>query len=348
MIAGIIKNSAVNSKILAMNRNILTFDDYIKLSKFDSLEKAAQYLSQSSQYSEIFKDLNPSSSSAYELEILLKGTLNRNIKSLITFLVSCSSPSASFFNDIFSVKDDIAAIKASVRHIFTKDSTYKQNIFYFNSKTFEKLTHVTDFNGFFVALNDTVYEGIFKSFAQNPQRQNLFDIECAIDSFWCKYIFKSIKNHLEKSDLKIARSAYGVRFELNLLLFILRLKKYYKKAFPPEKIFPYVNIFHHRLSSDEIQKIVEAENEEKTLSILMNTPYSAVFSNNYRFFEKPAEEYILKLYSSLYRSNPYSIAAILYYLCIQKNEIKNIITTIEGLRLKLSPAQIQKHIRVSA
>ncbi len=348
MIAGIIKNSAVNSKILAMNKNNLTSKDYITLSKLVSPEKAAQYLSQASQYSEIFKDLDISSVSGYELEILLKNALNSNIKSLITFLASCNSPSASFFSDIFSVADDIAAIKASIRHIFTKDTTYKQNIFYFSNKAFEKLTFVTDFNGFFVALNGTLYEVIFKSFAESPHRQNIFDMECAMDSFWYRYVLKSTKNHLTKSDLKIASSIFGVHFELNLLLFILRLKKYYKVSFPPEKIFPYVNIFHHRLSSDEIKKIVEAKNEETALSLLKATPYGKVFSSNNRFFEKPAEEYILRLHSSLYRSNPYSIAAILYYLFVKKTEIKNIITIIEGLRLRLSPIQIQKHLRVSA
>ena len=138
--------------------------------------------------------------------------------------------------------------------------------------------------------------------------------------------------------------SFGIQTDLDTAMFILRAKKYYN--FSSEQIYLYLNTAPYRLKLSEIKAMAEAKDSEEIIGILLTTPYKEVFSADTRFFENNVLRYNLKTHSSLYRKNPYSIEAILYYINIKEIEIKNITTLIEGIRYGLSPEEIQRHLIV--
>lgn len=338
MILKIINNSAINSKILLMKRECLSSDDLMRLSHFKSVGEIAEYLKTNSRYSEVLKNTDISSIHRGKLEADLHGQLNRDIKAILPFAGS----SAKFFLNLYTIKEEILTLKICLRYLYSENKIPLENTNYFTSKTFEKLKTVKNIEDFLYALSGTHYEISLKSFLDRPEKQNLFEIETALDMYFRKLCHKYIKKYLSGEEEKIVRKTYGTVFDIDTLMFILRSKKYY--SFRPQNIYPYISTSNFHLSTAEIRAIVDAKTPEKTLDEINKTKYKKIFSQDTRFFEKPALEYILKVYSSVYRKNQFSIEAILYYIKLKEIEIKNITTLIEGVRYGLDPSVIQSHI----
>ena len=209
-------------------------------------------------------------------------------------------------------------------------------------KIFLKLKDAGTFSELAEALIDTEYYAALKPFIGEPERQNLFEIETALDMMMNKLCIKYINTLLSKEEAKIVMRSYGIRSDLELIMFILRSKKYY--GFTPKQIYPHINIHTYRLKEEDIKAMANANNQEEILNIVKTTPYKRVFSDKADFYEKSISKFILEIHHSLYRKNPYSIEAILFYIALKNVEINNITALIEGIRYGLAPEEIREHL----
>ena len=329
MISRVINNSAVNTKVLAMKRGGLSEKDYKIMSGLSSVSEAAEFLKNNTRYSALLKNTDTASVHRGMLEKLLRSQLQYDIKSLLSF----SGSSAKFFLNIYTVKEEIYSIKIFLRYLLMgRIETFRRES-YFTEKTFSRLKNVNSFDEFTEALANTDYYRVLKVFTEHPERQNLFEIEMTLDMFYKSLCQKYIKKYLSKEDAKSVERSFGIQTDLDTAMFILRAKKYYN--FSSEQIYLYLNTAPYRLKLSEIKAMAEAKDSEEIIGILLTTPYKEVFSADTRFFENNVLRYNLKTHSSLYRKNPYSIEAILYYINIKEIEIKNITTLIDGIRYGL-------------
>lgn len=321
-----------------MKRTSLSSKEYEAMSRLSSVSEVAAFLKNNTRYAAVLRQTDTDTIHRSTLESLLKGQLQYDLKALLSF----SSPSAKFFLNIFDIKEEISNLKIFIRYLFTEsiDSYKRENIFTF--KTFSGLKNVNNFNELAENLAGTPYYKVFKPFINFPEKQNLFEIETALDAFYNRICRKYIKKYLSENEAKAALYSFGIRTDLDTIMFIIRAKKYY--GFSPKKIYPYITARPCRLTEKDIKALVSAKNENEITAILKSTPYKNIFSEDLRFFEGNVHKYILKTHRNLYRKNPYSIEAILSYLSFKEIEIKNITAVIEGIRYGLTPENIRKHL----
>ena len=338
MISKIINHSAINSKILAMKRSALSEKEYDELLKLSSVPEVAVYLKENTRYKSVFSDINAGLIHRGELEAILKRRLRADIKSILSF----SQASVKFFLYLFTIREEIDIIKLFLRHILTGSTDFYYKKDSLTEKIFLKLKDAGTFSELAEALIDTEYYAALKPFIGEPERQNLFEIETALDMMMNKLCIKYINTLLSKEEAKIVMRSYGIRSDLELIMFILRSKKYY--GFTPKQIYPHINIHTYRLKEEDIKAMANANNQEEILNIVKTTPYKRVFSDKADFYEKSISKFILEIHHSLYRKNPYSIEAILFYIALKNVEINNITTLIEGIRYGLAPEEIREHL----
>jgi len=339
MISEIIKNSAINTKILSMKHSSLSEKEYETMSRLSSVSEVAAFLKTNTRYSYVLKDIDTSSIHRGVLESLLKGQIKYDIKSILSF----SPKSAKFFLKILSTKEEIDNIKIFLRYLLTENTdSYKRETIFTSPKIFTKLKNTNNFKEFTEALADTEYYIALKPFIDFPERQNLFELEMALDRFFSYLCTKYIKKHLSKADAKSLIQSFGIQSDLDTIMFIMRSKNYYN--FSPEQIYSYINLNFFRLKNQNIKNMVMANNQKEIINILKITPYKNIFSESLSFFEKNVHKYKLKVNYSLYKKNPHSTEAIQFYIYFKEIEIKNITTIIEGIRYGLAPEEIIKHL----
>lgn len=335
MIYRIIKNSALNTKVLSMKHFGLSLKEYEIMLRLSSVSEVAAFLKNNTKYKSVLKDTDTSTIHRGHLESLLNNQLNFDIKSILSF----SHLSTKFFLKVFLVEEEINEIKIFLRYLFTEDINSYKN---FKSKVLTNTENINNFKELATALENTKYYSVLKPFIDQPEKQNLFEIEMAFDRFYNNYRYKCIKKYLSPNDAKIASKSFGILADLETIMFIIRSKKYYN--FSEEQIYSYINIHFHHLKNKDIKAMVSAKAQKDIVAVLQNTPYKNIFSENLSFFEKNVHKYILRVNGNLYRKNSYSIQSILNYIIYKKIEIKNIITIIEGIRYGLKPEEISKHL----
>ena len=322
-----------------MRHSSLSEKEYETMSRLSSVSEVAAFLKTNTRYSYILKDIDTSSIHRGVLESLLKGQIKYDIKSILSF----SPKSAKFFLKILSAKEEINNIKIFLRYLFTENTdSYKRETIFTSSNIFSKLKNVNNFKEFTEALADTEYYIALKPFIDFPEKQNLFEIEMALDRFFNYLCNKNIKKYLPNADVKPLIHALSVQSDLDTIMFIIRSKNYYN--FTPEQIYSYINLNSFHLKICDIKDLVTANNQKEIINILKNTPYKNIFSESLSFFEKNVHKYKLKVNYSLYKKNPHSTEAILFYIYFKEIEIKNITTIIEGIRYELTPEEILKHL----
>ena len=321
-----------------MKRTSLSAKEYETMSRLSSVSEVAAFLKNNTRYAAVLKQADTDTIHRSTLESLLKGQLQYDLKALLSF----SSPSAKFFLNIFDIKEEISNLKIFLRYLFTEsiDLYKRENIFIF--KTFSGLKNVNNFNEFAESMANTPYYKVFKPFINFPEKQNLFEIETALDAFYNRICRKYIKKYLSKNEAKAALYSFGIRTDLDTVMFIIRAKKYY--SFSPKQIYPYITSRPCRLKEKDITAMVSSKTADEVISVLQNTAYKNIFSEDLRFFERNVHKYILENHRNLYRKNPYSIEAILCYISFKEIEIKNITAVIEGIRYGLAPENIREHL----
>ncbi len=340
MISGVIKNSAINAKVHAKLRGTLKAEDYEKLVTMRSVPEAAEYLKNNTRYEKIFRGINMENIHRGQLEARLHTFVALDLKSFFSF----SGTSAKFFLGLFGIKDEIAQLKIILRRIKSAGTaeTAGGEILsgeFSDGVDFTALANAKDFDSFAAMLSGTIYGKVFSGFIGSPERQNLFEIENALDMFYRNLTYSHMNKYLSKEERGLAERTLGTETDIENIMLIVRAKKYYGKS--AEMIYPYLISAGYRLKKEDIRRMVDAETEEKLLSVLSETCYAKLFEDGTENVESKISAYILSLHGSMFRKNPYSIEAILYFLKLKHTEIKNIIMIIEGIRYGMEPEKIK-------
>lgn len=338
MIFQTIKNSAPKTKIHAMMHGRLFIKDYIELSRLSSVSEVAAFLKDKTNYKSVLNNTDIYSIQSIKLENILKLKLQEDIKSLFSF---CPAK-AKFILKIFIIKEDINNLKILLRYLFSEnlEEYYKKENFTFNS--FPPLKKINNLSELVEALKNSPYYGALKPFINFPKKQNPFEIETALDMCYNRLCRKILKKFSDKNDIKILKHSFGVQSDLEVLMFIIRLKKYYFLS--PKQIYPYITPNPYILKNSDIKSMVLAQSTEEIFNIIKKTPYKTVFSKDLNFFENNVNKYILKVHRDLYRKNKNYIAYILFFIISKEIEIKNVTTIIEAIRYGLSSEESLKHL----
>ncbi len=343
MIKQTMEYSALTTKIRAMLRGRLTAAEYDQLIQLRSVSEVAAYLKQNTRYAKVLGEINEAYIHRGYLETLLRDLLKSDLAAFYPFL----DTSQKFFLNVFTIRGEIELIKIFLRLLYSGHAerfrvTKTDKTLHTKGFAPEQFVEATDFSGFVQLLRHTQYYPMLSTFLGDEARQNLFDLEMSLDMYYTNLTQDYAKKYLNENERKIIRKMYGTEIDLNNLLFILRAKKYY--GFASERIWPYLVRRGGRLSQAQMAEIAECAGFEDAIRLIGSTRYAAAFDIQERFLEKGAREYLLRIYLHTFSANPYSIAAPLCYLHIKENEIRNVVSVVEGIRYGLPPEKIKDKI----
>lgn len=334
--------SGITTKVRAMERHLLTDEQFREMAELEDVRSAADYLKQQPSYSEIFSGLDDSKLHRGYLEQLLSQSEYRDFTKLYRF----SNLSQRKFLDLYFMHYEIDIIKQILRHVINHqtaslDLSMFQDFFDKHSAIdLIALAEAENLQDFISRLEASVYHGLLIRLADN-ERVSVFDYELQLDLFYFKSIWSVKSKVLSKKEQKILDECFGCRLDLLNIQWIYRSKLYYSLS--EADIYALLIPVRYRLKTPQIQQLVEAPGMTEFYQILKNTAYGryagADLDSN-PDVEALYHQILNRIYNNTSRKYPYSIAVLDSYLYFKELEMQKIITTLEGIRYGLSANEI--------
>lgn len=332
--------SAIAAKIRAMRGRLLTEEDFRRLSFQESVSAAVDVLKSHSAYAQIFDGLEGEALHREKIEQLLWLSLYRDYSSLYRF----ASVKQRDFLDLYFMHFEIDILKKCLRDASSsRTSELDLNIFedFFRKHSKLDLPGLADCT----SIPDFV-DGLKGSFYYEPLHKlceqgvtALFDYESALDTLYFIHLWKNLKKQLGKKEQEAVTDCIGEKIDLLNLEWLTRAKQHYHLS--EKAILDFLIPVYCRLRKTQIQEMAAAKTYEDFIRIMKSTRYGNRIFEAQSLRLKPLFRSLLDaVYQSSGRKNPYSAAVLNSYFYFKEEEIRKLITTIEGIRYKLDGNEI--------
>ena len=208
---------------------------------------------------------------------------------------------------------------------------------------FTALTDSENLDEFLDSIQNTPYYGPLKDL-KDQGITSLFELESALDTLYFIRFEKSLKDQLSKDDQRAIADCVGEKIDLLNIEWLARAKRHYKLS--ADAIMELLIPIWHRLKRSKARELAEASSIEEFDRILKGTRYgNRIFHTSGDQQENPEFRSLFRalldaMYSRSGRKDPYSAAALNTYFYFKEEEIRKIITTVEGIRYSLSTPEI--------
>lgn len=339
--------SAVTAKIRAMQGRLLKEQDFRALAFLDSVPAAVEALKSYPAYAEVFGETGDQEFHREQIESLLWLSLYRDYSGLYRF----ATVKQRKFLDLYFMHFEVDILKKCLRDAASsRPSDLDLDIF---EDFFRKhsrldllgLAECTSVSGFVDGLKGSFYyEPIHRLYEQGVTV--LFDYESALDSLYFIHLWKNLKKQMGRKKQDAVTECIGEKIDLLNLEWLARAKQHYHLSENAIKDF-LIPVRCH-LKPAQIRDMAAAGSPEEFLGILKTTRYgNRIFgiSQAADGRENPKLKRLFRslldaVYQSSGRKDPYSAAIINSYFYFKEEEIRKLITTVEGIRYRLDGNEI--------
>ena len=336
--------SGINAKIKAMMGKRLTLKDYEELINKRSVGEIASYLKFQTSYASALSGIQESNIHRGELErhlydqlfneyIRLKKFVNGETKKLLK--------AVSLRYELRFLQNMIQLLNAG--HIDETDALMHIPQYFLEDSNldFNRLVSSKNFVQFIENLQGTVYYDVLKPFITNQEHLNLFHMENSLDMFYYTYIWK-LRRKASGRDAAGLEELYAAEADLTNIMNAYRFITFFH--LPKENIYAYIIPFSGHLGKDQLRAIVEAASQDKCIVAINETRYKNVFHFESGLLDIDYKRQMYQINSKIIKQSRQNFAILAAYLYVLENEIKNIISIVEGIRYQLPPEEIRKYI----
>lgn len=339
--------SAIAAKIRAMRGRLLTNEDFNRLCFQDSVSAAVEMLKTYPSYAQVFEGMEGEALHRENIEQLLWLSLYRDYSGLYRF----ASVRQRDFLDLYFMHFEIDILKKCLRDAASSraselDLYVFEDFFRKHSKlNLIGLAECTSIAGFIDGLQGSYYyEPLHELYEQGVTA--LFDYESALDSLYFIHLWKNLKKQLGRKEQDAVLDCIGERIDLLNLEWLTRARQNYHLS--ENAIQDFLIPVYYRLRKKQIQEMAAAKTAEDFIRILKATRYGNRIveeQNSASTREKLKLKQLFRalldaVYQSSGRKNPYSAAVLNSYFYFKEEEIRKLITTIEGIRYQLDGNEI--------
>ena len=339
--------SAIAAKISAMRSRLLTKEDFSRLAFLDSLPEAAEALKNHPSYGQVFLNTDAVNMRRAEIEQLLRLSLYQDYSSLYRF----ASMKQRKFLDLYFMHFEIDILKKCLRDAASNrkselDLSIFEDFFHCHSKLdLIGLAECISIREFVDRLSGSYYYEPLKNLYDQGV-SSLFDYESALDILYFILLWENLEKTLTSRDLNAVKECIGEEIDLLNLEWLSRAKQHYHLS--GNAILNFLIPVYYRLRKSQIQEMAAADSLEQFLRILKTTRYgnkisgeqTALSSQGNQTFKLLFRSLLDTVYQASGRKNPYSAAIINSYFYFKEEEIRKLITIIEGIRYKLGGKEI--------
>lgn len=327
-----IKYPSINAKLKGMYAKKIKNNDIQDLYKQDNLKSVIAILKNKDSN---LKDIDENTD-RQQIEELLNLEIIYDMQKIVKYLDKSDS---RIFNILIS-KYEINCIKKAIRLIYSQNK-YDENIEVWTTNIFKYLKgleKVQNFEQLYKILDKTKYKKIIKKYVDNENiKNNIFEIENEFDKKYLKNIYESAGN-------KQLENMIGSKIDFTNIIWIYRMKEYYK--FSEDQIKEFIIDKSYLLSKSKINSLIKSQNIDEMNEILSSTPYSKLSSENIYDLECKIRKYLYNLYKKNFKSNLLSINCIYAYLNLVEMENNDIISIIEAVRYGIDKSKLIKKLLI--
>lgn len=337
--------SGIAAKLHAKHGKLLTESQFRELAFLDTVHAAVEYLKSFPAYQAIFAGVGEEELHRGHIEQLLQISLYQDYSSLYRF----ASQKQRNFLDLYFIHFEVDILKKCLRNALSSrksqlDLRAFENFFRRHSKLdLSALAEADSLPAFLENLRGTsFYLPLYRLKDQGVTA--LFDYETAMDTLYFVQIWNYLNHGLGDSDREAILECIGEKIDLLNLEWLLRAKKYYQLSEDAVQSF-LIPVFYH-LRRSQLLDMAKAPSFEALIRLLKTTRYgNRIFANLASDQEPPnVKELFHSLLNAVYRSSsqkrPYSAAALNSYFYFKEEELREIITAIEGIRYQLDGNEI--------
>lgn len=340
--------SAVSAKMRAMYGKCLCRSDFAELLSKRTVGEVCGYLKNSEAYSVVLADVNEHDIHRGEIEVRLTREIDKEYIRLYGFMDDMSRTVLDFW----FYRREIDYLKHGIRNIFNKETERPSRISredfdeFFNTHTdldTEACRKAETMSDFVKAAAGTRYEQFLRR--AETANADYFSIAMGLDGLYYSSLWK-MRRRLPKNELGSFERLIGSTIDMLNILWIYRGKRYFK--FDSEMIYTYLLPVRYRLSEEMLRMLVNSADCEELFALTAKTCYSELFRNveNGYYADENYRRYQYKISKSVFRSAPYTVAAVFAYLYLKEIEVFDVFRVIEGIRYEMAPEAIQKHIDI--
>lgn len=340
----LLANSGLATKIRAMQKKLLTENDFRTLAEITSVPLAVAFLRQKSEYSKVLENLDDHNIHRGDIEKLLMNSVYTSFARIYRF----STRKQRFFLDLYFKYYEVIILKNCLSNILDNrridlDISLFKDFFDNHSKLdIETLAESSSTGEFIDNLKGTPY---YKPLSQmtNIEHPTPFDYEIALDLYYFGLLWKAKDQLLSKSDLLIVIKTYGTQCDLLNLQWIYRAKKFYNMSRPD--VYALTIPILYRLKKRDIIALVETEDDEAFHAALDKTYYGLQYLDLSPETLEAMYGFIMrKVLLREAKQNPYSVSVLYRYLHAKDYEIQRIIVALECIRYGVDPQVTLEHI----
>ena len=341
----LITYSAIAAKLAAMRGHFLTDDEFSVLAGMENVPAAVEYLKNDPAYTDVFSGIENEELHRSKIEELLWHSLSGDFSRLYRF----ANGTQRKFLDLYFLHFEIDVMKRCLRDAVSgkrSDLNFKSFEPFFRKHSHLDFTALTDsenLDEFLDSIQNTPYYGPLKDL-KDQGITSLSEFESALDILYFIRFWKSLKDQLSKDDQAAIADCAGEKIDLLNLEWLARAKRHYKLS--ADAIMELLIPVWYRLKKSQARELAEASSIEEFDRILMGTRYgNRIFRASGDQQENPEfrslfRELLDAVYSKSGRNDPYSAAALNSYFYFKEEEIRKIITTVEGIRYSLGSSEI--------
>ncbi len=304
-----------------------------------------EFLKRQPSYEDIFDGLDETQLHRAAIEQRLTLSKYRDFTKLYRF----SRISQRKFLDLYFLHYEIAILKRCLRAVLDHrpidlDLSAFQEFFEKHSRLdLGKLSSCQTVPELLSCLEGSPFYGLLSSLSEHPEA-TLFDYELKLDLLYFKTMWKA-SGKLTRQETDILKQCFGSKLDMLNIQWIYRSRKYYQLS--PAQIYALLIPIHYKLKQANIVEMAEAETMEQFFAALKATYYGGLSLAELE--ETPDldgfyEQVLNRIHRLTSRRNPYSIAALNSFLYFKEQDVRKIITVIEGVRYGLDADVIGSYV----
>lgn len=345
MYSGLLKYSAIVTKLHALEGKLLKYKDFETMSKLESVSDAVKMLQTRTLYGH---ELNMAAEEIHRdvLEQKLRYGYMDNYMRICLYL---NKNDRKFISASMN-KYEINILKKAIRNCI--DGNIGGNGFLYDIPPeigavfdfdIKRLAEAESLADVLAVTEKSKYHKVLATLMHREKSVDIFEVETNLDIYYFKNLWETAnKCYRDKKENKIAELVGGESDIFNVL-WIYRCKRYYK--LPAEYIYALLLPIHSKLTPEKVKRLVESGSLDELKEILSKSKYGTYFDfDNAALLEKIMRKTIIKIIDEQVKKNPYSVASVMLYLYKEGLELENICSVVEGIRYGLPSEKILEYV----
>lgn len=339
----VISYSGIVTKVKAMSSNLISLKDYNTIAAIETVPEFITFLKNHPGYSDIFKKYQEHELHRADTESIFINALYLDYAKLLRFANKKQKKEL----ELLLFRYEVSILKNCIRMIFSKEdalnlSIYEEFFHKYSNLDITSLSALQNIDEFLLRLRKTEYYDILSKL-NNANNATSFDYELQLDLYYFKKVWELKDIYLQGFIKKSYTNRLGTEIDLLNIMWIYRSKLIYDMN--SSDIYKFIIPIKHKLSKQQLVKMIEAVNRDEFLAILKSTHYKAIYTSlSDGTSEIVIRDTLLRIDKLTTAKFPSSIAPVYYYLNRKEIEISRLTTALECIRYGLEPQEKLRYI----